>query len=98
MQKPNLPDEEVGYCRKLTGVWALALVLAAALGLLLGAKASPELWAAWSGVGCYLYVGIFFGAELLYRQFRFRQPNGSWLARALYDRFPRTLPKSAPTR
>jgi uncharacterized membrane protein len=92
MQKPWLPEEEVGYCRRLTVVWAVALVLAGLFGLVLSVYATPGVWALWSGVGCYAFVGTLFGVEWLFRQMRFRRPDGNWLARWLYRRAPREFP------
>jgi uncharacterized membrane protein len=94
MQKPWLPDEEVRYCRTVTKVWATALVVAGLFGLVLAVRASPELWAAWASVGCYVFVGALFGVEWCIRQVRFRRPDGNIVARWLFRRAPREFPRA----
>ena len=97
MQKKDLPDEEVRYCRSVTVVWAGYLSACAAVGLVLAWAASPVIWAIFTGAGSYVAVGILFGAEFAYRKVRFRSPTGSAIEKTLFRWFPRSLPSSLPS-
>ncbi len=75
MQKSGLSDDEVRYCRAVTGVWAVYLTASGVAGLLLALLASPTIWAVFTGVGSYVLVAVLFAAEYVFRQIHFR-PGG----------------------
>jgi len=89
MQKADLSEEEVKYCRTVTWIWAIYLAACAAAGMVLAWVASPEIWALFTGVGAYVLVAALFAAEYAYRKLRFRNPEGSAVDRALARWFPR---------
>jgi len=56
------------YTRKLTGVWALLLLINALIALYLSLFATLESWALYCGLLSYLIFAAVFGIELLYRR------------------------------
>lgn len=72
LQKPDLPKEEIDYCRKLTKVWIL--FLAANSSLVLGAAFIKNnlLWTIVVGPISYSLLGLVFVVEYPYRKWRFQ--------------------------
>jgi uncharacterized membrane protein len=67
-----LPDDLARYTRRLTWLWTLWFLTAAAAGLVLAVAAPIAVWSAFANVACYAGVGILFVGEYLYRRLRFR--------------------------
>jgi uncharacterized membrane protein len=88
MQKKDLSDEELRYCRTVTVIWAVYLTACGVSGLLLAWLSSPATWAVFTGAGSYVLVAALFGAEYVFRTIRFRRADGDALARALFRWFP----------
>lgn len=88
MQKKDLSEAEARYCRTVTAIWAVYLTACAAVGLLLAWKASPTIWALFTGAGSYVLVAALFAVEYAYRKVRFRSAEGSALERTLFRWFP----------
>lgn len=57
------------YTRRLTGIWALLLVSNALIALYYALFASLKSWALYSGLLSYLFFGLFFAAEYIYRRY-----------------------------
>jgi uncharacterized membrane protein len=72
----TLPAEAVGYCRRVTACWCVFFALNAAFILWLAVAASLAAWTLYTGLLAYFIVGVLFGAEWLYRTWRFRHPAG----------------------
>ena len=69
IRKPALPEGAVGYCRKLTMIWAGWRVVNACIAAALGEWGSLQAWTLWTGVLSYVgSAGLFFG-EMLFRHF-----------------------------
>ena len=73
----NLPEEEVLYCRLVTGIWCVVFVLNGALTLALALYASLAWWTLYTGALSYMLIGMVFATELVYRYWRFRPYDGS---------------------
>ncbi len=71
MQKPALPDDEVRYCRSVTAIWGVVLLLAAAAGVVLAFGASLATWTVFTGVGSYVLVAVVYAIEWIVRKIRF---------------------------
>jgi len=89
MQVPDLPAEEVDYCRSVTRVWCGFFTANGATALLLALRGDTSLWALYNGGIAYLLVAILFGVEFVVRSWRFGRYGGT-LAEPLFRRlFPR---------
>lgn len=71
-QPPELMGELLGYCRSVTAVWAAFLAANAAVSLGLALFASLSVWALYTGLICYVLMGLLFAGEWLVRQGRVR--------------------------
>jgi uncharacterized membrane protein len=89
---PDLSDEEIAYCRRVTWVWTGFLVASAVAGVLLAWGASPEVWTAFTGVGTYVAIAALFAVEYTVRSIRFRARRVSLLQRVLCRWFPPRTP------
>jgi uncharacterized membrane protein len=65
--EPDMPASGQAYCRIVTMIWTLWLLLNAAVAALLAILASEEAWALWTGLVAYLIMGVLFGGEMLIR-------------------------------
>ena len=88
MQKKDLSEEQLRYCRTVTAIWAVYLTACAVSGLLLAWLASPATWAVFTGAGAYVLVAALFSAEYVFRSIRFRSADGDAVGRALFRWFP----------
>jgi len=75
LQRPDLPDDHVRYCRSLTRVWLIVFTGNSLLVLLAAFVESKTVWAFMVGPGSYLYLGLFLSAEYTYRKRRFQEFN-----------------------
>lgn len=71
LRTPQLPPHAIIYTRRLTLMWALLTFANALVAAWTAMYASLETWALYNGLLSYLVLGTFFGAEWLYRQYRF---------------------------
>lgn len=88
LQVPDLPPDEVRYCRSVTALWCgfFALNALACLGLALFAELAT--WALYTGLVSYLLVGLLFAGEFVVRAWRFGRYEGT-LVEPLFRRiFP----------
>ncbi len=72
MVKPELTAGELAHCRSWTRVWGYYLIVLAAIGLVLAACASLEVWTVYVGIGSYVLVGVLFAVEYVVRKIQFR--------------------------
>jgi uncharacterized membrane protein len=72
-----LPDEEVVYCRAVTGLWCLFFALNGGVTLWLALGAPLAWWTFYTGVVSYALIAVLFAAEMVYRYWRFRPYDGS---------------------
>jgi uncharacterized membrane protein len=91
----DLPPDEVRYCRSVTKVWCGFFVLNGGICLVLALQRESALWALYTGFVSYLLIGTLFGAEYVYRHWRFRRYRGGFADRALSSLFPPRLEPSA---
>ena len=71
-QPPELMPELAGYCRRVTIVWSAFLATNAFASLALALFAPLASWALYTGLICYVLMGLLFAAEWLVRQGRVR--------------------------
>jgi uncharacterized membrane protein len=69
---PELMGELAGYCRRVTQVWFGFLLANAALSLALALFAPLAMWALYTGLICYVLMGLLFAGEWIVRQGRLR--------------------------
>lgn len=68
LQEPDLPPKGQAYCRTVTIVWTVWLVLNGIIAGGLAVWGSDAVWALWTGVVAYVVIGILFGGEMLVRR------------------------------
>jgi uncharacterized membrane protein len=67
LSEPDLPASGQAYCRIVTMVWTVWLVVNATIAALLAILASEEAWALWTGLLAYVIMGLLFAGEMLIR-------------------------------
>lgn len=77
LQVPDLPPDEVRYCRSVTIVWCAFFTLNAALSTWLAFFATRQTWALYAGFLAYLLVGLLFACEFVVRSWRFGRYEGT---------------------
>ncbi len=77
LQEPDLPPEGQAYCRIVTVVWAVWLVVNALVAAGLALWGSDTAWALWTGVVAYMVMGVLFGGEFLVRRVVRRRHAGA---------------------
>ncbi len=89
---PNLSDDEVRYCRKLTSAWMFVLAANSALVLSAAFVEDPILWSILVGPASYALLGSPFVVEYPYRKWRFQKFNEKnpvdRLLRRFFERAP----------
>jgi uncharacterized membrane protein len=88
LQKAELSQEQVRYCRRVTHVWCAFFALNAGVSLLLACFASLAQWALYTGVIAYMLIGLLGGSEYVVRKARFREYGDGLLDRLLSRVFP----------
>ncbi len=68
LREPDLPPRGVAYCRAVTVLWTVWLLLNAGIAAALAVAGSVEAWALWTGLVSYLVTGALFGGEFLVRR------------------------------
>jgi len=88
LQVPDLPPDEVHYCRSVTRVWCVFFALNASVCLGLALFASLGTWVLYTGFVSYLLVGVLYAVEFVVRSWRFGRYEGA-LVEPLFRRiFP----------
>ena len=67
VQDPKLPQEAIGYTRKVTIVWCIFFLINGSIALFTALYASDKVWALYNGLISYCLMGILFAAEWLIR-------------------------------
>jgi uncharacterized membrane protein len=89
LRVPDLPPDEVRYCRSVTLVWCGFFALNGTLALWLALEGEREAWALYNGVIAYALMGTLFAVEFTVRSWRFGRYGGT-LVEPLFRRlFPR---------
>ncbi len=70
LQVDELAPAGVRYCRKVTIIWCVFFVLNGTLALWTVLYASLEVWTLYNGLLSYVFIGILFGLEWLYRKLK----------------------------
>jgi uncharacterized membrane protein len=65
--EPDLPAAGQIYCRIVTMIWTVWLLINAAIAALLAILGSEEVWALWTGLLAYLIMAMLVGGEMLIR-------------------------------
>jgi uncharacterized membrane protein len=68
LQEPDLSEEGQAYCRKVTVVWTVWLVLNALIAGLLGWTGQDSAWAIWTGIVAYVVMALLFLGEVAIRR------------------------------
>jgi uncharacterized membrane protein len=91
LQVPDLPADEVRYCRGVTWLWCGFFAVNGSVALLLALGGDRETWALYNGVIAYALVGLLFAVEFTVRSWRFGRYGGTLvepLFRRLFSRGP----------
>jgi uncharacterized membrane protein len=91
LQVPDLPPDEVRYCRGVTWMWCAFFAANAGVALLLALGGDREAWALYNGVIAYALLGLLFAVEFTVRSWRFGRYGGTLvepLFRRLFSRGP----------
>ena len=88
IQVPDLSERELEYCRRITAIWCGFFLLNGGTALGLAFWDDLELWTLYNGVISYILIGTLFGAEYLYRHWRYRRYVGAPLDPLLKWFFP----------
>ncbi|MCM8539779.1 MAG: hypothetical protein NE328_05840 [Lentisphaeraceae bacterium] len=67
LQDKNLPEKAVPYCRKVTIIWCVFLLLNSLIALYTAVYTTMEIWTLYNGLLSYLLMGALFAGEFLYR-------------------------------
>jgi len=76
IRNPELPPRGQVYCRKVTLVWFLWLVLNAVISAALALWGAVGVWALWTGVLSYVVMGLLFVGEIGLRRRTFGTSTG----------------------
>lgn len=71
-QGHRIPDDRIGYCRRVTAVWCAFFLANAGVSLWLALYATLAQWTVYTGIVAYLLAGVLFAIEVAYRTWRFR--------------------------
>ncbi len=77
MQVPDLPPDEVRYCRSVTGIWCVFFLTNGAVCARLAWVGPTWLWTLYTGLVSYLLIGLLFAAEFVVRAWRFGRYAGT---------------------
>jgi uncharacterized membrane protein len=73
LKRPDLPEDHVVYCRKLTKAWLVVLAGNSVLVLVAAFVESSTVWAILVGPVSYFYWGTFIVVEFVFRKWRFQE-------------------------
>jgi len=88
MQSESLSAAQVRYCRTVTMVWCVFFVLNGSTAALLALFAPLAVWAAYTGAGAYVLMGLLGATEYIVRKARFREFGAGFHDRLLARIFP----------
>jgi len=96
MQVPDLPADEVRYCRSVTIVWCTFFLANGFVCGWLALYASTWAWTVYTGFVSYILIGLLFAVEFLVRSWRFGRYAGTPLE-PLFRRVFRPPPDEEPS-
>lgn len=67
LKEPDLPDQALGYIRKVTLIWCGFFIVNGTISAVT-VFAGDAVWALYNGLISYLLIGLLFGGEWLFRQ------------------------------
>lgn len=73
LNRPDLPDDHVSYCRRVTGAWIAVLSVNSLLLLVAMLVQDETTWAILVGPVSYCILGVTFAVEYAYRKRRFQE-------------------------
>ncbi len=68
MRDPHLPEQAVGYTRRVTQVWCVFFAVNGAIALYTALYASSALWSLYNGFVAYIFIGLLFAGEYCVRR------------------------------
>lgn len=68
LQDPDLPQEAIGYTKKITIIWCAFFVFNAMVSGYTVFFVTTEVWTLYNGLISYLLMGLLFVGEILYRK------------------------------
>ncbi len=68
LKAADLPDQAISYCRTVTWVWTIWLLLNAAIAAALALAGMDAAWALWTGIVAYVIGGILLAGEWIFRR------------------------------
>lgn len=86
-----LAPAEIRYCRRVTVVWCAFFLVNGAITLVLALGNAIDYWALYTGFVSYLFMGLLFASEWIYRHARFRRYVGAWTDPLISRFFPPRL-------
>lgn len=69
LKEPDLPDEAIGYLKKVTLLWCGLFILNGTVAAYTAAYTSLATWTLYNGLIAYVLMGLLLGGEWLYRSF-----------------------------
>ncbi|WP_133180337.1 hypothetical protein [Shewanella decolorationis] len=69
LKEPDLPDEAIGYLKKVTLLWCGLFILNGTVAAYTAAFTSLATWTLYNGLIAYVLMGLLLGGEWLYRSF-----------------------------
>jgi len=75
MVEPNLGVPQQAHCRRWTRYWGYYLITLSALGMVVAATCSLQVWMLYVGIVSYGFVGVLFAVEYIVRKVEFRDYN-----------------------
>lgn len=88
LRVPDLPEDEVRYCRGVTQIWCVFFAVNAGISLWLVLAGDVWLWTLYTGFVAYVLVGLLFSVEFLIRARRFGRYEGTLLEPLFRRVFP----------
>lgn len=68
LQDKNLPDKAIPYCRNVTKIWCIFLLINSLIALYTALLTDMETWALYNGLISYILMGLLFAGEFIYRK------------------------------
>jgi uncharacterized membrane protein len=73
LQSPELSNQQIRYCRRVTHIWVGFFVVNGVITGLLALFASARWWAIYTGLIAYVLIALLGTAEFLFRRYLFRE-------------------------
>lgn len=67
LRRPDLPLEAIAYCRKVTLIWVVWLLINAAVASILALRGDLGFWTLWTGLISYFVTGLLVVSEIAVR-------------------------------